>query len=142
MALKVILAKSGDGTAPAGQSAVVGLNANAIPGTDTADVKGLTIFIGRHADEPIEVIFTKNAQNGTFYFEGSQDGSTFSRIEFRDTLNGVDVPGSGLTLNATGRLIVRPLVLHRLVALRCGFFLAAADAANPPTIVVQFYEGR
>jgi hypothetical protein len=142
MALKVILAKTGDGSAPAVDMSTVGLNSNRIPAADGADAKGLTIFVGRHADEPIEVIFTKNAQDGTFYFEGSQDGTTFSRIEFRDTLAGADIPGSGLVLSATTRLIVRPLVLHRLVALRCGFFLAAADAANPPKIVVQFYEGR
>jgi len=147
MPLKTLLAKTGvAGTAPAGESAVVGLNSNALPGADGNDAKGITLFQGMHLEEPFEVIFTKNAQDGTFYLEGSMDGSNFSRLSFRRLDTDVVIAGAtGLPLAASTRLLIKlaqPMQNQRIVALRPGFFLAAADANAAASIVVRVLAGR
>jgi hypothetical protein len=139
-----ILAKTGTtGGVPVGTqlNAIVGLNANKIPAVDGADAKGVVIYTGRHLDEPLEVVFTRNAQDGTFYLEGSLDGTNFSRLAFRRLDDDTVVPA--LAMSASTRVIVKlpqPGAWNRLAAVRCGFFLAADDA--DAQIVVRHVEGR
>ena len=140
-----LLAKTGTtGVPPTGEASVAGANANKIPSSDTADAKGTTIYSGRHLDETLEVIFTKNAQNGTFYLEGSLDGTNFSRLAFMRLDDGTVVGGlAGLSLNASTRVLIKlpqPGLWHRLAAVRSGFYLAADDA--DAQIVVRYVEGR
>lgn len=141
-----ILAKTGTTAGvPAGTQlgAIVGLNSNRIPAADGADAKGVAIFSGRHLDEPIELIFTRVAQDGTFYLEGSMDGTNFSRLAFRTLIDNTVVSGvTGLVLGASTRTVIKlpqPGAWNRLVAVRAGFFLAAADA--DAAIVVRYLEG-
>ncbi len=142
-----ILAKTGTTAGvPAGTQlgAIVGANLNRIPAVDGADAKGVAIFSGRHLDEPIEIIFTRVAQDGTFYLEGSMDGVNFSRIAFRTLVDNVVISGvTGLVLSVSTRTLIKlpqPGEWNRIVAVRCGFFLAAADATAE--IVVRYLEGR
>lgn len=145
--LKDILAKTGTtGGVPTGTQLgeVVGLNSNKLPATDGDDAKSLPIFSGRHFDEPIELIFTRTAQDGTFYIEGSMDGENYSRLSFRTLNDDTIISGvSGLVLGVSARVLVklpRPGEWNRLVAVRCGFFLAADDA--DAEVIIRYLEGR
>jgi len=140
-----LLAKTGTtGVPPTGEASVAGANTNKIPAADGADAKGTTIYTGRLFDQPLEVVFSKDTQNGNFYLEGSLDGTNFSRLSFLRLDDGTVVSGiAGLTLGASARLLVKltpPGQLHRIVAIRPGFFLAADDPNAQ--ILVRHLEGR
>lgn len=145
MPLKTIFAKTGTAAGiPAGEAAVAGLNVNKLPAADGVDAKSLTLFQGMHLDDPLELIFVRNAQDLVFYVEGSMDGSNFSRLAFRTLIDDTVVSGvAGLTLNANARVLIKlpqPGQWNRLVAIRTGCYLAADDATAQA--VVRGWSGR
>lgn len=140
-----ILAKTGTAAGiPAGEAEIIGENENPIPAADDADARSRIIYQGLHFDDVLEVIFTRVAQDGTFYMAGSLDGTNFSRLSFRTLIDDTVISGvTGLALGTSARVLVklpRPGAWQRIVAVRCGFFLAAADANA--AIVVRHVAGR
>jgi hypothetical protein len=144
MAVEIVLAKAGNGSIPAGVTEVVGLNANALPGADTTDGAGITLYQGLHPHEVYDVTFNRNAQDLTFYFEGqAYPDATWRPICMYRYDTGTVV--TNVTLGATGGLLVVPGGMglgYGLHGVRIRAYLAAADVSADAYVIVRSRKGR
>lgn len=142
--LKTVFAKAGNGSIPSGATAIVGDNSNALPGADNADAVGVPVYQGLQPHNPWDITFARNAQDLTFYFEASMDGSLWRPVSMVRLDTGAVVPN--VTLGASGGMMVVPgnaagfMFGVHAVRMRC--FLAAADNSANAYVIIKTRAGR